>query len=203
MPAIRSCPAVRFTSAAGFRRWLERHHSSVTELTVAFWNKTAGRPGLTYSDALDEALCFGWIDGIRHKVDEHSYTIRFTPRQRRSQWSLVNLRRVEALLTAGRMASPGLVAHEARDPARVARGSYEQKTVVLPPELAHRFAAETAAWNFFATQAPYYRRVATWWVVSAKREDTRLRRLATLIADSAAGRQIAQLTPKGSRSAQA
>jgi len=188
-----------FATASAFRGWLDCHHSTERELIVGFYRKESGRDGLTYPEALDEALCLGWIDGVRRRIDALSYSIRFTPRQPRSHWSTVNLRRVEELTRLGRMAAPGFAAHAARDPHRTARGSYEQDNVRLDPELERRFRAQRRAWAFFETQPPGYRRTALWWVVSAKREDTRLRRLATLIADSAAHRRLDMLSPSGKR----
>jgi len=186
-------------TASAFRVWLDCHHRTERELVVGFYRKESGRGGLTYAEALDEALCFGWIDGVRRRIDALSYSIRFTPRQPRSHWSTVNLRRVEELTRLGRMAAPGLAAHAARDPNRTARGSYEQDNVRLDPELERRFRARRRAWAFFETQPPGYRRTALWWVVSAKREDTRLRRLATLVADSAAHRRLDMISPSGKR----
>ena len=186
---------VHFASAVEFRRWLEQEHAGARELCVGFFRKDSGRGGLTYPEALDEALCFGWIDGLRRRVDALSYTIRFTPRKPQSHWSAVNLRRVEELIRRGRMAAPGLAAHARRDPRRIARASFEQVSVALSPDLERRFRAHRRAWSFFTAQPPGYRRTALWWVSSAKRPDTRLRRLATLITDSAAGRRLNLLAP--------
>ena len=190
---------VHFESPAEFRAWLESHHGTAKEIMIGFWRKDSGRNGLTYAEALDEALCFGWIDGVRRTVDSLSYTNRFTPRKSKSHWSSINLKRVEELTHQKRMAPAGLAAYEAHDPANMHRGSYEQKSVTLPPALEKRFRSQKKAWAFFEQQAPYYRRGALWWVISAKREETRLRRLEILIADSAASLRLGLFSPKGKR----
>ena len=150
---------------------------------------------MTWPESVDEALCFGWIDGVRRRIDNDSYSIRFTPRRPRSIWSAVNVRRVEALTAAGLMAPAGIRAFAARTPERTGIYSFEQrKKAKLSPADAKRFRAEPDAWRFFQAQPAGYRHVATWWVVSAKQAATRERRLTTLIADSAAGRRIKLLT---------
>ena len=182
---------VFFPAAADFRRWLEQHHASSRELLVGIYNQASGRGGLTYPEALDEALCFGWIDGIRRRRDENSYTIRFTPRKPRSTWSNVNVRHVARLQAAGRMTPAGRAAFDARDAKRTGIYSFENRPQNLPAALEKIFRAQPKAWAFWQEQPPGYRRTAIWWVVSAKQDATRERRLATLIADSAAGRRIA------------
>lgn len=184
-----------FRTAVEFRRWLEKHHATATELWVGFYRKDAGRAGVTYAEALDQALCFGWIDGVRRKVDDESYTNRFTPRKPRSAWSLVNVRRVEALRKLGQMAAPGLAAFRSRDAKRTGIHSFENRPASLPAALAKVFRADPEAWAFFQAQPPGYRRTATWWVISAAKEETRLKRLATLIDDSKHGRRLAMLSP--------
>jgi uncharacterized protein YdeI (YjbR/CyaY-like superfamily) len=180
-----------FTSAADFRAWLAANHASTTELWVGFYKKDSGKGGLTYPEALDEALCFGWIDGIRKRVDDVRFTQRFTPRKPRSNWSLVNIRHVGRLKKAGRMAPAGLKAFAARTPAKSGVYSFENKPRELSPSLKRQFNAAPAAWNFFQQQPPGYRRVASFWVMSAKQAETRQRRLARLIADSGQGRRLA------------
>ena len=182
-----------FRSAAELRRWLERYHAEATELWVGFHLKAAGLGGPSYGEALDEALCAGWIDGVRYKVDAASYTIRFTPRRPGSVWSKVNVGHVERLTAAGRMRPPGLAACQARLAHKTGVYAFEQRPQDLSPPLRRRFQADAAAWAFWEAQPPGYRRTAAWWVVSAKQEATRLRRLATLMDDSAHGRRIAQL----------
>lgn len=179
-----------FRSAAAFRVWLARHHASATELVVRLYRKEFAARGMTYAEALDEALCFGWIDGVRRSLDEVSFTIRFSPRKARSIWSNVNARHVERLTREGRMAASGLAAWEARDAARVGVYSFERAAAAFPPPLLRRFRLAHAAWAFFEAQPPGYRRTVTHWVVSAKREETRLQRLTTLIDRSAKGERL-------------
>jgi uncharacterized protein YdeI (YjbR/CyaY-like superfamily) len=183
-----------FPSPAEFRKWLERNHDRESELLVGFYKKSSGKRGITYEEALDEALCFGWIDGVRRSVDNERSTIRFTPRRQRSNWSLKNIRRVNELTKLGRMAPPGIAAFERRDPSEAGTYSFEQASPRLDQGLERRFRRNRGAWKFWEAQPPGYRKAATWWVVSAKREETRLRRLQTLIEDSANGRRLAQVT---------
>jgi|SRR5271165_1648379 len=182
-----------FTSQSAFRRWLAQHHSEVRELWVGFYRKESGRGGITYPEALDEALCFGWIDGLRKAVDDFSYTIRFTARKTDSIWSEVNTKRVDELIKLGRMQEPGLAAFNARDLKRSRQYSYERNNARLDAAHEERFKTNARAWEFFRSQAPWYQRTTAWWVVSARREETRLKRLATLIEDSEKGRRIGLL----------
>lgn len=183
-----------FGSSHQFRRWLQAHHQSVAELWVGFYNKQSGKGGLTYQEALDQALCFGWIDGIRKKVDEERYTNRFTPRKARSNWSLVNIERVRTLSADGLITEAGLAAFERRDAERARRYSYERQRPKLSPDSERAFRSNRRAWTFFTAQPPGYRRLAIYWVVSARRDETRRRRLATLIDRSAGGRRIGTAT---------
>jgi uncharacterized protein YdeI (YjbR/CyaY-like superfamily) len=185
--------AVYFESAAAFRQWLEAHHETADELVVGFYKAHTGRPTLTWPESVDEALCFGWIDGIRRRVDDERYTIRFTPRRRRSIWSRVNIRRVGVLTTEGRMRPAGLRAFTERMQERSGLYSFEQQSVAWPAAELKRFKANRAAWRFFEAQPPGYRRVATHWVMSARKPETRARRLDTLIEDSAAGLRVGPL----------
>jgi uncharacterized protein YdeI (YjbR/CyaY-like superfamily) len=197
-----------FKSPAEFRGWLERHHDEAQELWVGFYKKDSGKPSITWPESVDEALCFGWIDGIRKSVDGISYTVRFTPRKSRSIWSAINIKRVQALKKMGRMQAAGLKAFEARDSKRSGVYSFEQRRPKLDVAYEKKLQANKAAWKFFQAQAPWYQRTSSWWVMSAKKEETRRKRLATLIDDSAHGRTIAPLTRptkssgrRGSRSA--
>ena len=183
-------PPKFFASAAAFRKWLERHHASKGELWLGLWKKDSGRKGLTYEEAVDEALCFGWIDGLAKSHDERSYKQRFTPRKPRSVWSAINLGKIERLKAAGRMAKPGLDAFENRDPRRTGLYSFENRDVKLSAAFAKRFRAQARAWAFFEKQPPGYRRLMAFWVMSAKRDETRERRLARLIERSAAGERV-------------
>jgi uncharacterized protein YdeI (YjbR/CyaY-like superfamily) len=179
-----------FQSSGDFRSWLAQNHDHCTELFVGFYKKASGKPSITYPEALDQALCFGWIDGVRKSVDALSYTVRFTPRKAKSYWSMVNTKRAKELIRLGLMEPPGLKAFQARDPSKSKRYSFER-------ENAKQFKANPKAWVFFQAQAPYYQRIATWWVISAKQEPTRLRRLQTLIDLCAHHRRHPQfLSPK-------
>ncbi len=179
-----------FSTPADFRRWLEKHHAGTTELLVGFYKKGSGKPSITWPQSVYEALCFGWIDGIRRSLDEHRYTIRFTPRKPDSNWSAVNLKRVRELIAAGRMHPAGLKTFQNRDKRKAGYSYEERKKIQLPPEYEQKLRANVKAWSFFEAQAPWYRRVASFWVMSAKKEETRLKRLATLIRDSENGRII-------------
>lgn len=193
---------VFFAAPAEFRGWFEAHHDTLQEVLVGFYKKDSGKPSITWPESVDEALCFGWIDGVRRSLDEISYCIRFTPRKPRSIWSDVNIKRAEELIALGRMQPAGLKAFEQRTEARSRVYAYEQrKTAQFDEEAEQQFRANAAAWDFFQAQPPSYRRTAIWWVISAKQEATRLKRLATLIADSAHGRTIRPLT-RPSRSTQ-
>jgi uncharacterized protein YdeI (YjbR/CyaY-like superfamily) len=187
-----------FASQAEFGRWLSKHHATEKELLVGFNRIDSGLGGLTYAQALDEALCFGWIDGVRRKVDDNSFSIRFTPRKPGSIWSLINVRHVERLLAAGSMKSAGIKAFEARVAAKTGIYSFEQKKHEFEPAQEKLFRANKKAWKFWEAQPPGYKRVSTHWVTSAKQEATRVRRLAQLIADSAAGQRLGIVTGKKS-----
>jgi uncharacterized protein YdeI (YjbR/CyaY-like superfamily) len=181
-----------FRTAADFRTWLQRHHGTARELLVGFYKKSSGKPSLTWPESVDEALCYGWIDGIRKRVDEASYTIRFTPRRAGSIWSAVNTRRARTLAVQRRMAPAGLKAFAARRPNRSGRYSYEQRPQELTAPYARMLSRNPAARKFFLAQAPGYQRAVTWWVLGAKKEETRLKRARALIELSARGKQIPQ-----------
>ena len=183
-----------FQSPSEFRTWLEEHHNSSSELWVGFHKKSSGKPSITWPEAVDEALCFGWIDGVRKSIDESSYTIRFTPRKPRSNWSSVNIQRVGELTELGRMQPAGLKAFHERDEEKSKQYSYERATRKLDGIYEEQFRANTKAWEFFQAQPPSYQKVASWWVISARKEETRLKRLATLIADSEKGQKLAMFT---------
>ena len=181
-----------FQTPAELRRWLSEHHERCDELWVGYYKKGTGKPSITWPQSVDEALCFGWIDGIRKSIDEQAYKIRFTPRRRGSRWSRVNLERVSALIEEGRMEPAGMAAWEERDPED--RGySYQRDQASLSPEQMAMFKSRQGAWEFWIAQPPGYRKQATLWVTIAKREETRARRLATLVEDSANGLRIKQL----------
>jgi uncharacterized protein YdeI (YjbR/CyaY-like superfamily) len=183
-----------FATPAEFRAWFEANHLSAKELLVGFYKRGSGKPSITWPESVDEALCFGWIDGVRKSVDDDAYTIRFTPRKRTSIWSAINVAKVAALETLGRMTPAGRRAFEARTPERTGVYSFERNAAAeLGAEDEQRLRANAKAAEFFDAQAPWYRRTAIHWVISAKREETRQRRLDQLIADSAAGRTIGPL----------
>jgi uncharacterized protein YdeI (YjbR/CyaY-like superfamily) len=184
-----------FATPTEFRIWLEEHHDKSQEVLVGFYKRSSGRPSITWPEAVDEALCHGWIDGVRKGIDDVSYTIRFTPRKPRSNWSTVNINRVGELTRLGLMRPAGLKAFEERDLKKAGVYSYEQrKGSKLEPKYEEQMQANPKAWEFFQSQPPSYQQAASWWVISAKKEETRLKRLARLIEDSEHGRSIAPLT---------
>lgn len=194
---MSATPKARFfASSAAFRTWLEQNHALVDELFVGFWKKGSGKSGMSYPEAVDQALCFGWIDGVRHSRDEHSYTNRFTPRRARSNWSAVNLRRFAELQAQGLVRPPGLAAFEARDVKRTNQYSFEQQNPAFDAPLEKMLKQNRAAHAFWQAQPPGYRKQATWWVMSARRNETRVRRMQTLIEDAARGERIAGLRPE-------
>jgi uncharacterized protein YdeI (YjbR/CyaY-like superfamily) len=183
-----------FATATELRDWLERNHESATELLVGFYKRASGKPTITWQELVDEELCFGWIDGVRRGIDDVSYSNRITPRKPRSTWSAINIARAKELIRLGRMRPAGLKAFERRTDERSAIYSYEQrKTARLDATAERTFRANKKAWAFFQSQALSYRRAATWWVISAKREETRQKRLRTLISDSESAQTIGPL----------
>jgi uncharacterized protein YdeI (YjbR/CyaY-like superfamily) len=183
-----------FETPTAFRGWLAVHHATAKELLVGFYKKGSKRPSITWRESVDEALCYGWIDGVRKGIDDESYTIRFTPRKTGSVWSTVNVGRVQAL--ADRMQPAGLKAFEARKEAKSGIYSHEQGEVELPEPYLNLLKANKQAWEFFEKQAGSYRKAAFWWVTSAKKEETRTKRLDALIAYSAKAEKIPQFTWK-------
>jgi uncharacterized protein YdeI (YjbR/CyaY-like superfamily) len=182
---------VFFADAAEFRGWLEVHHASAREIQVGFNKKASGLGGLTYQEAVLEALCFGWIDGVLGRIDAQRYQQRFTPRQKSSTWSNVNIAHVARLTADGRMMPAGLAAFAARHADRSGIYSFEQKTPArLPPNLTRRFRANVAAWNFFQAQPRGYRQQIIHGVISAQQPATQLRRLDRAIAASARGERL-------------
>jgi uncharacterized protein YdeI (YjbR/CyaY-like superfamily) len=183
-----------FPSASAWHAWLEEHHQKEEELWVGFHKVGSGKPSITWPEAVDGALCFGWIDGVRKSLDEKSYVIRFSPRRSKSIWSAINIKRVAELSNQGLMRPAGAQAFEKRTGDRSEIYAYEQRMgAKLGAAYEKSFRAHKTAWKFFQAQPPWYRRTASWWVISAKKEETRLKRLAQLIADSENERPIAQL----------
>jgi uncharacterized protein YdeI (YjbR/CyaY-like superfamily) len=184
-----------FKTPEDFRRWLLEHHESEKELLVGFYKVESGKPSITWPQSVDEALSFGWIDGVRRRIDDEAYTIRFTPRKPTSIWSSVNVKRMGELIAEGRVAPAGIAAFERRDVERSEVYSYERKHAAFDEEMRARFEKEKKACEWFTSQAPYYQRVATHWVASAKRPETREKRLGTLIACSKKGERIPAAIP--------
>jgi uncharacterized protein YdeI (YjbR/CyaY-like superfamily) len=179
-----------FSSPAAWRDWLEKQHAEQKELLVGFYKKDSGKPSITWPESVDGALCFGWIDGVRRRIDDVSYSIRFTPRRPRSVWSAVNIKRVEELAHDGLMRPAGIKAFDGRLEDRSRIYAFEQQRVEFDKAQEKQFRANRAAWKFFQAQPPSYRQVVTWWVISAKREQTRATRLATLIENSVQNRRL-------------
>lgn len=185
---------VFFADTGSFRAWLQAHHATAPELWVGFWKRATGRPSITWPEAVDQALCFGWIDGVRRSCPEDAYVIRFTPRKPTSTWSTVNIARARALSEQGLMQPAGLAAFAGHE-GRTNRYSFERARAQLPPEEEQRFRAHERAWAFFQAQPPGYRKTVLHWVASAKRPETRARRLDGVIRESAAERRVDLLRP--------
>ena len=181
-----------FRTPADFGTWLEKNHATATELWVGFYTKDSGKPSITWPESVDQALCFGWIDGIRKRVDEISYQIRFTPRRRGSIWSAINIKRAKELVRQKQMRPTGLKAFAARIENKSGIYSYEQRSTELSEPYAKLLKKNKAAWNFFENQPPSYRKMIGWWIISAKKEETRMARLAKLISESAKGKRLLQ-----------
>ena len=189
-----------FPTPADFRAWLEAHHDKFRELLVGFYKKDSGKPSITWPESVAVALCFGWIDGVRKSIDETSYTIRFTPRKPTSTWSSINISLVRDLTKKGLIHPAGLKAFAARSAKKSGIYAYEQrKSAQFTREQAKQFRANKAAWEFFCSQAPWYQRVCTYWVISAKKEETRLKRFSLLIEHSQNRRTLPHLTPRKKR----
>lgn len=179
-----------FPTPAAFRKWLATNHDKANELWVGYFRKNSGKPSIDWPQSVDEALCFGWIDGLRKSIDEQSFKIRFTPRRARSVWSTVNIRNVERLIQEKRMQPAGMKAYAARKENRSGIYSYEQRPAELIEPYAGRFQKNKRAWKFFQAQPPGYRKMMTWWILSAKTEETRMKRLSQLIAKSAVNERV-------------
>jgi uncharacterized protein YdeI (YjbR/CyaY-like superfamily) len=179
-----------FATPEKFRAWLEKNHATEKELLVGFYKKDSGKPSITWPESVDEALCLGWIDGVRKTIDATAYTIRFTPRALKSKWSAVNIKRVAELTKLGRMKPEGLSVFEKRAASQQEGYSYERKDAHLDAAMEKQFRANKTAWTFWEKQPPGYRRLMSWYVISAKREETRAKRLKRLIAESEKGRRM-------------
>ncbi len=184
-----------FKTPADFRKWLAANHDSAAELIVGFYKKDSGKASITWPESVDQALCFGWIDGIRRSIDDVSYSIRFTPRRPRSIWSAVNIKRANELTEQGLMQPAGLKAFEARKENRSGIYGYEQRSAELPAEYEKKLKQNSKAWKFFHAQPPGYRKLMQWRIVSAKKEETRRKRLQTLIDYCAREERMAPMKP--------
>jgi uncharacterized protein YdeI (YjbR/CyaY-like superfamily) len=186
-----------FDTPADLRAWFEQQHETAPELFVGYWKKGTGGKGISHAEAIEQALCFGWIDSVARRIDDRRYQVRFTPRRKGSVWSAVNVAKIAELTELGLMRPAGTRAFELRKPDQVAIYAYEQPEAgQLDPQQTARMRAEPAAWEWFSQQSASYRRSAIHWVVTAKRSETRERRFAQLIADSAAGRKVPPLIPR-------
>jgi uncharacterized protein YdeI (YjbR/CyaY-like superfamily) len=192
-----------FDSPKAFGKWLAKNHDKATELWVGYHKVHTGKPSLTWPQSVDEALCFGWIDGVRRSVDDESYTIRFSPRKPTSIWSAVNIKRATELIAEGRMSNAGHAAFARRDEKRSAIYAYEQQHAALEGEALEAMKADCGAWTFYQSQAPWYRRTTAHWVNSAKKPETRARRLATLMECSRKGERLPQLVALAGKSKKA
>lgn len=188
-----------FPTPHDFRKWLEQNHARETELVVGFHRKESGKPSITWPESVDEALCFGWIDGVRRKLDDTSYSIRFTPRKTASIWSKINLAKMNALIAAGRVAPAGIKIFEARDRAKTNLYSFEREAAKLTAAQEKQFRKIGKAWKFWTSQPPGYRKTATHWVTSAKQEPTRDKRFAILLDCSANNLKIPALRRPGEK----
>jgi uncharacterized protein YdeI (YjbR/CyaY-like superfamily) len=192
-PAPTPHDVIFFVSPDELRAWFEEHHASADELWVGYHRKATGRPTITWPQAVDEALCVGWIDGVRYRLDERRFAQRFTPRRKGSIWSAINTKRANELIAEGRMREAGRTAFEARSPEKTAVYSYERTAAAFSDDERAAFEADAAAWSFFESRSASYRRGATHWVTSAKRAETRARRFETLVRDSREGRRTGML----------
>jgi uncharacterized protein YdeI (YjbR/CyaY-like superfamily) len=183
-----------FKSSIEFRKWLEKNHAEAPELWVGFYKIDSNIKSITYQEAVDQALCFGWIDGIKKKVDQISYTHRFTPRKSKSNWSSTNIKRIGELSRLGFMHPSGIKVFNRCDKKKIKQNSYERKTLTLDKSFIQMFKTHVNAWSFFQFQSPSYQKLATFWVMSAKKEETSLRRFNILIEDAKNGRKLAAVT---------
>lgn len=184
-----------FPTPSEFRKWLQKNHATTAELWVGYFKRDSGEPSITWPESVDQALCYGWIDGIRRSIDASRYQIRFTPRKPGSIWSGINIKRVQALIEEGQMKPAGLKAYEARKENRSGIYSYEQRRAELEEPYDRLMKKNKVAWRFFQSQPPSYRKAASWWIICAKQEETRLKRLEKLIGHSVQEERLPQFRP--------
>jgi uncharacterized protein YdeI (YjbR/CyaY-like superfamily) len=182
-----------FPKQPDLRKWFEKNHKKADEIWVGYYKKSIGKPSISWQESVDEALCFGWIDGIRKSIDEESYKIRFTPRRDGSNWSAVNTKRIKELIKLGLVKPAGLEAFKKRDEKKTNRYSFEQKNLKFPKDFEKKIKANKKAWAYLQKLPPYARRLSMWWVIDAKKEETKLKRLDTLIQCSEEERKIPPL----------
>ena len=182
-----------FPTQSDLRKWFEKNHNKADELWIGYYKKATGKPSITHQEAVDEALCFGWIDGIRKSIDEKSYKNRFTPRRKGSNWSAVNIKRIKELIKLGLVKPAGLEAFKKRDIKKTNQYSFEQNKIKMPLEFEKKIKANKKAWDYFQKLPPSAKKPSIWWIVSAKKEETKLRRLNILIQCSEEGRKIPPL----------
>ncbi len=194
--ARASVKPIFFQTPAAFRKWLEQHHAKADVVWLRYYKKSSGKSSITWPESVDEALCYGSIDGIRQGIDDSSYRIRFTPRKRGSIWSSVNIKRAQTLIEQGRMRSAGLKAYDVRKENKTGIYSYEQRSVDLPEPYDGLLRKYEAAWRFFQTQPASYRKAVSWWIISAKKEESRLKRLEKLRANSVRGQRLPEFTSR-------
>jgi uncharacterized protein YdeI (YjbR/CyaY-like superfamily) len=188
--------AIFCQTSAAFRRWLDQHHTKANAVWVGYYKKGSGKPSITWSESVDEALCYGWIDGVRQSIDDARYTIRFTPRKPGSIWSSVNIKRAQALIEQARMQPNGLKAYRAKKENKSGIYSYEQRSADLEEPYRGLLKKNQAAWRFFQLQPASYRKAVSWWIISAKKPETRRKRLERLIANSLQGQRLREFTSR-------
>ncbi len=194
---MKETKIIYFKTPADYRKWFEKNYTKATELWVGFYKKDSGKPSITWQESVDQALCFGWIDGIRKSIDEQSYKIRFTPRRPTSIWSEINIKKIEELKKLNLVTKEGWDIFINRRPEKSNRYSFEQrKNSELPDEFIKKIKANKKAWEYYSSQPSWYKHTSTFWIISAKQEGTKLRRLEQLIKDSAESRMIAPLNRK-------
>ena len=187
-------PPTFFSTKSEFRKWFEKNHSSAKELLVGFYKVNSKKPSITWSESVDEAICFGWIDGVRRSIDDESYSIRFTPRKPGSIWSAINIKKVETLSKQGLMHPSGLAAFAKRKENKSRIYSYEKEPASLPKDFLKKFKDNKKAWNFFQSMSPSYRNSCIHWIIDAKQDATKAKRLEEVIRDSEAGSKIKRLS---------